>query len=144
MSDIQGDGTSSRYRKIELDGYDLPIGGPLSIDEVREAGRAIQAGNAALARLVELLAPALEAVLESADVSPFDRHTLLVPALAGARQAVEHHALSGAADGEFVDRVAAMIQQAVAEYIDGSDGRRWDCGGDGTQWASVRLTRQAF
>src|SRR5262249_15631663 len=63
MSDAQGDETSPRYRKIELDGYDLPIGGPLSADEEQEIGRTIQAGNAALARLVELLAPALEAAL---------------------------------------------------------------------------------
>src|SRR5437016_4227976 len=102
MSDTQGDGTSSRYRKIELSGYQLPTGGPLSADEEREIARTIQDGNAALARLVEQLLPALETALESTDTSPLNRQALLGPALAGARQAVERHALSGGSDGEFV------------------------------------------
>jgi RNA polymerase sigma factor (sigma-70 family) len=144
MPDTRSDGPQRRYRKIQLDGYHLPKGAPLSADEERTIAWTIQNGNAALARLVELVVPALEGALESADVAPFDRRALLGPALAGARQAVERHALSRASAGEFVSCAATMIQQAVAEYIDGSDRRRWDCGGDGIRWASVRLTRKVF
>src|SRR6266545_4583923 len=94
MSDTQGDGPSRPYRKIELNGYMLPTGPPLSAQEERDRARTIQAGNAALSRLVELLAPSLEAALESADTSPLDRRDLLGHALTGARRAVERHALS--------------------------------------------------
>src|SRR4051812_26508778 len=125
MADTQGDGPARPYRKIELSGYVLPTGRPLSAQEERELTRTIQAGNAALSRLVELLAPSLEAALASADTSPLDRRDLLGHALVGARRAVERHALSGASDGEFVGCAATMIQQAVADYIDGSDRRRW-------------------
>jgi RNA polymerase sigma factor (sigma-70 family) len=144
MADTQGDGPARPYRKIQLGGYVLPTGKPLSAQEEHELARTIQTGNTALSQLVELLAPSLEAALASVDTSPFDHRDLLGHALAGARRAVERHALSGAADGEFVGRAATMIQQAVAEYIDGSDRRRWDCGGDGGQWATKRLARKIF
>lgn len=144
MSDSQRDGTSRRYRKIELGGYNLPTRDALSADEEHAIARTIQTGNAALAGLIDLLVPGLEAALESTDISPLDRQVLLAPAMAGARQAVERYALSRASDGDFVGSAATMIQQAVAEYIDGSDRRRWECGGDGTQWASERLPRAVF
>lgn len=144
MADTQGDGPARPYRKIELSGYVLPTSRPLSAQEERELARTIQAGNAALSRLVELLAPSLEAALASADTSPLDRRDLLGHALVGIRRAVERHALSGVSDGEFVGCAATMIQQAVADYIDGSDRRRWDCGGDGGQWATKRLARKVL
>jgi RNA polymerase sigma factor (sigma-70 family) len=144
MSDTQGDGSPRQYRKIELNGYEVPTRGRLSEDEERVCARTIQAGNAALLRLVDFLAPSLQAAIQSADTSPLDYRTLLEVALAGARRAVERHALSRSSDGEFVGCAATMIQEAVAEYIDGSDRRRWDCGGDGKRWASARLTRKMF
>jgi RNA polymerase sigma factor (sigma-70 family) len=142
MADTEGGAASRRHRKIEFNGYELPTRDPLSAEEERQIARAIQSGNAALTRLVELLVPLVEATLASTDTSPLDRRALFDPALAGVRRAVERHALSGASDGEFVGCAATMIQQAVAEYIDGSDRRRWDCGGDGARWASDRLPRK--
>ena len=41
--------------------------------EERELARTIQVGNAALTRLVELMAPSLQAALAPADTSPLDR-----------------------------------------------------------------------
>lgn len=144
MSDTQGHGSPRRCRKIELDGYRLPTAARLSEEEERACARRIQAGNTALVRLVDLLAPSLRSAIQSADTSPFDQRTLLDVALAGARRAVEHHALSEASESEFVSCATSMIQEAVAEYIDGSNQRRWNCGGDGARWASTRLTRRVF
>jgi RNA polymerase sigma-32 factor len=86
----------------------------------------------------------LQAAIQSADISPFDQRRLLEIVLAGARRAVERHAVSKASDGDFVGCAMNMIQEAVAEYIDGSDRRRWNCGGDGTSWASSRFTPAVF